>query len=435
MIHAYRRIPSALGFLLLFTLFSRADEALKQPTMAEVEAVKQFIHASWPRTFHSANLGNFPLPAPYSSPGVTRFTGFYYWDTYFTSLGVIRDGHQEIARGNAEDMMYLIETMGYVPNGNDSERNRSQPPVGALQIQLCLEFVKDRAWHERAYAALEKEYGTWMAFRAFPDGLNHYGSYATPRQENELLQSCRSRLDPTIPEKPVARQKFAAHVMAVAESGWDFTPRWGDHCQEYASVDLNSLLLMTERVEADLAGELANGRERLWRERLEKRQSLMNRLLWDDQRGLYVDYDESTGQRSSFISAASYFPLFCGVANSHQAERSIQALAGLETDYGVDTCLPGKRARVYQWDSPNLWPPLQWVVVSGLQQSGHPKEARRLALKYVTTVVRNFQSSGQLWEKYNARTGKTDVAGEYKMVPMLGWTAGVFLACSKVAGY
>lgn len=422
-----------LAIIYVLSLYSicLAGEMTSQPTAGEVNAVKQYIHETWPKTIMPG--GQEGLPKSFTVPSWTLFKAFYYWDTYFTSIGLVRDGQKEVACNNAENMMFLIEKMGYVPNGSRAELTRSQPPIAALQIRLCLEFVKDRDWLARAYAALEKEYGNWMATHAFPDGLNHYGNYATPLQMEQLLRSCRGRLAATIPDEPVARQKFAAHVIAVAESGWDFSPRWGDHCQNYGSVDLNSLLFALEGVEADLAKELANGRESLWRNRMEARRTLMNRLLWDDERGLFVDYDESTGQKSAFISAASYFPLFCGLASPLQAERTAKALAQLETPYGLDTCVPGKRLQKYQWDSPNLWPPLQWVAVSGLLQTGHREEARLLARKYVATVVRNFKRTGQLWEKYNASTGMTDTADEYKMPPMMGWTAGVFLACCEVA--
>ena len=82
-----------------------------------------------------------------------------------------------------------------------------------------------------------------------------------------------------------------------------------------------------------------------------------------------------------------------------------------------------------------MWPPLQWAAVQGLLASGQREAAVRLARKYVATVTRNFKTSGQLWEKYNAATGTIEVSDEYEMPPMMGWTAGVFLACCEVAGY
>jgi neutral trehalase len=37
-----------------------------------------------------------------------------------------------------------------------------------------------------------------------------------------------------------------------------------------------------------------------------------------------------------------------------------------------------------------------------------------------------------LWEKYDTLTGAVSVAKEYESPEMLGWTAGVYLACLDV---
>jgi alpha,alpha-trehalase len=274
-----------------------------------------------------------------------------------------------------------------------------------------------------------------MTFRTFPGGLSHYGNHATPSQLKSFGKSVASRL-PTMPAEAVARGRFVNHAIAVAESGWDFTPRWDDRCPEFASVDLNSLLYVTERVAGDLAKELGNGQEAMWRKRMETRRATMRRLLWSEKQGLFQDYDETNDRVSSFVSAASFFPLFCGVADADEAKKSAKTLlAALETPYGLDTAVAGPRRQTYQWDSPNMWPPLQWVAVKGLLASGQREAAVRLARKYVATVTRNFKASGQLWEKYNAATGTIEVRDEYEMPPMMGWTAGTFLACCEIAGY
>ena len=75
---------------------------------------------------------------------------------------------------------------------------------------------------------------------------------------------------------------------------------------------------------------------------------------------------------------------------------------------------------------------MQAVAIMGLTRYGYNKEAKRLAEKYTDTCVRNFETTGQLWEKYNGITGALDVADEYKMPPFLGWTAGVFLYAAEV---
>jgi alpha,alpha-trehalase len=438
-----RKLPPRL--LVALALFGFADKAAKAdapagPDPDEVRKVKEYIHATWPDTIRTTKSKENPmemeLPTRFTvpTPGA-GFRMFFYWDTYFTSLGLIRDGYSDLTCDNAETMFYLIETLGFVPNytfvGHDY---RSQPPVAALQVGLCLPFRQNRAWRERAYRALKTEYIFWMSQRVFADGLNHYGNHAYPKQIAEFEQVISSRL-PSLPSDPVARKRLVVHAVAEAESGWDFSPRWDRCCEDWASVDLNSLLYIEEREAAELARDLNNGEEPTWRERMETRRTLMNRWLWDDQRGLFVDYDEARRERNPRITAASFFPLFAGIAAEKQAVRSAAALAGLITDHGVDTCLPSIQPQVYQWDSPNLWPPLQWIAVKGLLESGQRNLAVTIAKGYIATVAANFQRTHKLWEKYNARTGGIDVKNEYDMPAMMGWSAGVFLACCEVAGY
>jgi alpha,alpha-trehalase len=122
------------------------------------------------------------------------------------------------------------------------------------------------------------------------------------------------------------------------------------------------------------------------------------------------------------------------VASAAQAAALVRNLPLVERAHGLITCAEGSHpsANTYQWDAPNAWPPLQAAAIMGLRRYGYHAEARRLAEKYVRTCARNLAATGQLWEKYNALTGGIDVADEYKMPPMMGWTAGVFLLAAEV---
>jgi alpha,alpha-trehalase len=123
-------------------------------------------------------------------------------------------------------------------------------------------------------------------------------------------------------------------------------------------------------------------------------------------------------------------------------------LPQLEFPHGLAACAPGPRDRVCQWDYPNAWPCLQNLVYRGLSAYGFQEEARRVATKYVTTVSRCFEETGDLWEKYNVVDGSVNSASEtgyaesavrdfnndlpqngaHNTPPaMMGWTAGVFL--------
>ena len=64
----------------------------------------------------------------------------------------------------------------------------------------------------------------------------------------------------------------------------------------------------------------------------------------------------------------------------------------------------------------------------GLARYGYGKEAERIAVKWMKAVTESFKTTGNLWEKYNAVSGSTDVKDEYAMPgAFMGWTAGVYI--------
>ena len=58
--------------------------------------------------------------------------------------------------------------------------------------------------------------------------------------------------------------------------------------------------------------------------------------------------------------------------------------------------------------------------------------ARRIAEKYVSMVIKNFKETGKIWEKYNVVHGSIEVNNEYDMPAMLGWSASVFVYCYEL---
>ena len=81
-----------------------------------------------------------------------------------------------------------------------------------------------------------------------------------------------------------------------------------------------------------------------------------------------------------------------------------------------------------QWDAPNGWAPLQWVVYIGLRNYGYIKEAKAGPKCWVKNNLRVYRSSGKLLEKYNVeKIGIIAKEGEYSMQDGFGWTNGVLL--------
>jgi alpha,alpha-trehalase len=101
-----------------------------------------------------------------------------------------------------------------------------------------------------------------------------------------------------------------------------------------------------------------------------------------------------------------------------------------EREFGVAVTEDRPFDRTYQWAFPNVWPPLVYVTVEGLRRYGFVADALRIAGKYIATANRLFEKTGQLWEKTDAITGEV-AGGEYKAAPMLGWSAGIYVALAE----
>lgn len=74
------------------------------------------------------------LPNPYVVPG-GRFREMFYWDSYFTIVGLLASDHTTLAKGMIDNFAYQIDQFGFVPNGNRSYfLSRSQPPLFAATL-------------------------------------------------------------------------------------------------------------------------------------------------------------------------------------------------------------------------------------------------------------------------------------------------------------
>jgi alpha,alpha-trehalase len=382
-----------------------------------------------------------PLPQPYVVPG-GRFREMYYWDSYFTMLGLGASGRQDLIENMVADFAHLIDTYGHVPNGARTYYlSRSQPPF--FFAMLALMSADDPAAGDAKYLPqLRREYAFWMdgerslrpgqAYRrvvALHDGavLNRYWDDSdAPRDESyredtELAQQGK---------RPAA--KMYREIRAAAESGWDFSSRWFADGRtrttldttEIVPIDLNSLLYGMElaiRRGCERSGEDACAQE--FKQRAARRRAAIDRNLWDPS-GAYLDYRWTRQRRVPRVSAATLYPLFVGLASPHQAAAvAVTARRRLLEPGGV-VATPLNTGQ--QWDSPNGWAPLQWIAVSGLRDYGYRAIAQTIACRWLSNVEDVYQHTGKLVEKYNVvELGRSGGGGEYPTQDGFGWTNGV----------
>lgn len=417
------------------------------------ESVRDYISGMWevlsrPPDTLVAHSSLLPLPRTYVVPG-GRFSELYYWDSYFTMIGLYKDGRVDLMRDMVRDIASLIDRYGHMPNGNRTYYlGRSEPPFFALMVDLLAEH-DGQAAYTQFLPELQREHDYWMdgadslapggAYRhvvRLPDGTlmnRQWDDMDTPRDESfpeDIATAAQSR-------RPAA--EIYRDLRAGAETGWDYSSRWLADGHTLASIDttdllpieLNCLVAHLERTLAhayDLQGDQERGAQ--YSRLADARVAAIRRILWDPARGAFFDYDWKTGKLSDVLSSATVMPLFLNIATPAQAQAVAETLrTHLLKTGGLEAT---DRVSGQQWDAPNGWAPEQWMAVKGLDQYGLNDLARLIATRWMERVIGTYEKSGVLLEKYDvvnpaiSPTGGRG-GGEYPMQVGFGWTNGTLL--------
>ena len=425
--------------------------------------MEQHIGALWPVLTRGPPAGEvrpwsslLPLPHEYVVPG-GRFREIYYWDSYFTMLGLVQSARTDLVRGMLDNFASLIDRYGHVPNGNRSYYlSRSQPPFFAAMVGLYA-GATDTARALPYLDALQREHAFWMEGAAglgagsahrrvvrLPDGavLNRYwDDRAEPRPESW-------REDVRLAEGlPAARRaQLYRDIRASAESGWDFSSRWmrdpGDlrtlETTELVPVDLNSILYHGERLIAALftarGGPGDSVQARRFADAAAARRRALLAASYHDDDGYFYDVRWRTGQRvTDRPTLAAAVPLYFGLATPGQASAVAARL-------GRDFLRPGgfvttRQVTGQQWDAPNGWAPLQWMAIEGLRRYGFRALADTARSRWLALNRAVFRETGRMTEKYDVMSpGRAAGGGEYPAQDGFGWTNGVALALSAAPG-
>lgn len=414
-------------------------------------SVSEHVNHLWstltrePDTIKNSSL--IPLPNKYIVPG-GRFREIYYWDSYFTMLGLKESGETEMIRNMCDNFVSLIDRYGHIPNGNRTYYlSRSQPPFFALMVEL-LASVDGDATYIKYFPALEKEYRFWMSGKekATPGKphrrvvalsstsfLNRYwDDEALPRPESYLE-------DVLLAEKTTDDSTLYRNIRAAAESGWDFSSRWlkendklsSIHTTDILPVDLNCLLYQLELTLSKAAAISGNkAKESLYKKLAEERKRLISRIFWNQDKKFFFDYDFVRKQPKDVISAAGVYPLFFMAADTAQASAVAELVKSLLLQPGGIVTSNVRSGE--QWDAPNGWPPLQFFTITGLQNYGKDQLAEEIRQRWLRINRRVFQATGRMMEKYDVMDPERKAGGgEYPTQDGFGWTNGVFLALEK----
>jgi alpha,alpha-trehalase len=274
-----------------------------------------------------------------------RFREPYYWDSYWTLLGLVRSNGNftVIARNQIEHFLRFVDEHGFVPNGARIYfLNRSQPPMLSLMVQTYIDHTGDTSLIDRALPLLVKEYAWWMNNRTVGvtvDNTTHtLNRYAVlnnqPRPEsfredwnmanNHTFWSADGGQFPEVsPLSDEDKAELYADLSSGAEAGWDYTARWlrtpldasrdvyfplrSLNTREIVPVELNSILYGNEAAIASFYrhNDTRHYNETAadeWEARAAARSAAMHTVFWDEEHFRYFDYNLTAGARAVMIA-------------------------------------------------------------------------------------------------------------------------------------
>jgi alpha,alpha-trehalase len=461
---AYEKITSNPAIRFSLQLF--VEENFEKPVVPQLNYITRekdisaHIRNLWPvltrkpDTAQIAGSSALPLKYPYVVPG-GRFAEMYYWDSYFTMLGLQVAGENNLIEEMVKNFASLIDSFGHIPNGTRTYYlSRSQPPFFALMVELLAQVKGDQVYSDYL-PQLQKEYDYWM------QGSEHLLAGLATRcvvrmKDGSLLNRYWDELDTPRPEawyedhtmasKSSNPKKLCRDLRAAAASGWDFSSRWLADKKSLATiqttniiaVDLNSLLYKLELTIAKAQVIRQNdSAAALYRKKALARLTAIDKYCWNKSLNFYTDYNFVGQQQSSLVTPAGMYP-FCffdqrlGYQSLLARKAADVVRARLLKPGGV---LSTEISTGQQWDAPNGWAPLQWMTIWGLDRCGQKELAREIALRWMSLNTAVFNRTGKLMEKYNVVDLQTEAGGgEYPSQDGFGWTNGVFLKLSAIYG-
>ena len=387
--------------------------------MADIASARLYISEHWQRLLreHPTDEGTLiGLPHPYIVPSTGNkdflFEEQYYWDSYFTSLGFAHSDHQELVEGMLENLIYLFQRFGLIPNASRMYMtSRSHPPLlTSFIFHVYDTYQKSNEWLQEHIAIAEQEYqNVWMR--------------STHPQWHNVHEGLSRYYDINV-----------LHDLAEAESGWDMTPRFERKCLDFLPVDLNALLYKYE-IDFARAAEILgkSGEASVWRAQAEERKENMNRLMWGKLRGFFFDYNYAKGELGGTWSLAGFFPMWVGMVDATQANRMVENLIKFTKKGGLTTTTrPLIDMTIFgslktQWAYPNGWAPLHLIVIEALERYGYHETAKDIANRWLKTNLDWYKKHGVFAEKYNVvNPTKRPMEGMYPSQDGFGWTNAVF---------
>ncbi|KAJ1333882.1 alpha,alpha-trehalase [Microdochium nivale] len=428
----------------------------------------------------------------------------------------------EISKNIIENFLDIIDLYGFMPNGaRIYYLNRSQPPLLTQMVKVYVDYTNDTSILERALPLLLKEHSFFVNNRTteITKGnqtytLSRYDVTNTqPRPEsfredyitanNKSFYAESGIIYPeSVALNDSQKATLYANLASGAESGWDYSSRWianpsdaqddvyfplrSLNTREIIPVDLNSILYANEITLAKYFQDAGNDTiAQELRDTAGNRSVAMYELMWNSTFNSFFDYNLTSSSQYQFVPVdedatdlqkegapegyqvlfhvAQFYPFWTGAAPEYLKNNPLAInLAFKRVKALLDTKAGALPATAYttgqQWDQPNVWPPLMYILMKALRQTPAPfgesdpayienqDLAISLAQRYLDSTFCTWLATGGstsdipkveglpdnengiMFEKYaDNATNVAGGGGEYEVVEGFGWTNGVLI--------
>lgn len=336
---------------------------------------------------------------PYSGvePSRTDYRGIWNWDAAFHAIE-ISQWDPQLAREQFNLVFSRQLPSGALPDvileTGDLGTKITKPPVMAWAIAIVDHRSPDLNYLRAMYPKLVRLGNFWLRERGGnTDGLFYY-----------------------------------AGVDSGEDSGWDDSIRWDNGYRMSTSsdhrlwaVDLNCYMVMHYRAMAYIADRLHLISDQLkWTKEADALAKRINKKLWDEKIGFFVDRDRTTGADGPALSPAGFMPLFVHIVDSKRAARMEKTAADPQKFFPMmptaayDT--PGYESHGY-WRG-STWLNTSFFALKGLRQYGYSSVADEMRSILLTDVAKD----PSIQEYYDSRNGDGYGAAGF------GWSAAFTIA-------
>ncbi|KAF5380644.1 hypothetical protein D9757_007005 [Collybiopsis confluens] len=380
---------------LILPNFPQNPSFLGNVTDSLVQAFAQTVHTYWSLLIRAANtsalqalLNSFAREFHSLNLPGGRFREQYYWDSFWIVEGLLLSELYDIVNSTLQNFMDELEIMGLFPTADEST-----PPLFIQMLSRYVTVTNDTTILERALPLAEKELQWWKNNRTINISspftnqtytMAHYAvNNSAPRPESYLTDYTTAHgANMNLSDTQLA--DLYAELASGAETGWDYSSRWLKSSaagnadlttlvvRETLPVDLNSILYKNHILLADLYGSTNDTAAESHRSQAASIREGILDLFWDPAKMSFYDFNTQNRTRNGVFSVAAFYPLWSGIVPDEVLSNETNAFKFFSSVNMVLNRYNGSFPVTFletglQWDAPNSWPNLQYIILQALR--------------------------------------------------------------------